>query len=100
MINGARRGIVNTFARNASASQDNESITSAPGRKKCNCSAGKVACAVFSVFMFIFAIGVYQIINAQLDSIVRKPEEDKKDDDSEAPADKQIVDMVNKSAAC
>ena len=50
--------------------------------------------------MFIFAIAVYQTINSQLDSIVWKPGEEKKDDDPEAPADKQIVGMVNKSAAC
>ena len=97
MINDARRGIVNTFSRNVGANQNNESITSDPERKKCNCKVKKVACAVFGVFLFIFSLGVYHDVNAQLDFIVRKPEE-KKDDDPDAPADKQIVDMVNKSA--
>ena len=99
MINDARRGIVNTFPRNVSASQDNESITNDLERKKCNCTVKKVACAVFGVFLFIFSLGVYHDVNAQLDFMVRKPEE-KKDDDPDAPADKQIVDMVNKSAVC
>ena len=91
--------MVNTLPRNASASQDDESITSIPGKKKCNCTVQKVACAVFGVFILIFAIAVYNSL-AKLDFIVRKPGAEKKDDDPEAPPDKQIVDMVNESAAC
>ena len=99
-INRARRAIVTTLPRTAAVSQDAETITSVSGGKKCNCTVQKVCCAVCAVFILIFAIAVYHTIHAQLDFIVRKPGEEKKDDDPEAPADKQIVDMVNKSAAC
>ena len=50
--------------------------------------------------VLIFAIAVYHNVHAELDFIVRKPGAEKKDDDPEAPADEQIVDMVNESAAC
>lgn len=91
--------MVSTLPRNASTSQDDESITSNAGKKKCNCTVQKVACAVLAVFLLIFAISIYHS-TAKLDFVVRKPGAEKKDDDPEAPPDKQIVDMVNESAAC
>ena len=100
MITQARRGVVNTLPRSARASQDNEYTTSIPGKKKFNCAVQKVFCAVLGVLLLIFAIAVYHNVHAQLDFIVRKPGAEKKDDDPEAPADKQIVDMVNERAAC
>ena len=91
---------MNTFPHTATVSQDAETITSVSGGKKCNCTVQKTLCAVLAVFLLVFGIAVYHSVHAQLDFIVRKPGEEKKDDDPEAPADKQIVDMVNKSAAC
>ena len=63
------------------------------GKDKCNCKVQKAFCAVLGVFLLIFAIAINHNVHAQFGFKVRKPGAEKKDDDPEAPADKQIVDI-------